>query len=162
MGTRVEGFDEFKRQSYSAASSLDRYVQSAFFNIGSKVTADARRRAPVGVSSPGLKKAIKFKQDRRTLLIFTDERVPHAAAVEFGSKPHFPPVKAITGREEMLDKWARIKLGDPTAAFLIARKISKVGTKAQPFMIPAFENNKRYADRQFSNVGGKLVQEIVK
>lgn len=61
--------------------------------------------------------------------------------IENGTKPHFPPVDAIK-------KWISVKpvlprplkSGKlPTAnqlAFLIARKISKVGTKAKPFLKP--------------------------
>lgn len=61
--------------------------------------------------------------------------------IENGTKPHFPPVDAIK-------KWISVKpilprplkSGKlPTSnqlAFLIARKISRVGTKAQPFLKP--------------------------
>lgn len=61
--------------------------------------------------------------------------------IENGTKPHFPPVDAIK-------KWISVKpilprplkSGKlPTAnqlAFLIARKISRVGTKAKPFLKP--------------------------
>ena len=61
--------------------------------------------------------------------------------IENGTKPHFPPVDAIR-------KWISVKpvlprplkSGKlPTAnqlAFLIARKISRVGTKAKPFLKP--------------------------
>ena len=58
--------------------------------------------------------------------------------VEYGTKPHFPPIEAIR-------KWIRVKpiLPRPIKgklptenqlAFLIARKISKVGTKPKPFL----------------------------
>lgn len=61
--------------------------------------------------------------------------------IENGTKPHFPPVDAIK-------KWISVKpilprplkSGKlPTSnqlAFLIARKISRVGTKAKPFLKP--------------------------
>lgn len=73
--------------------------------------------------------------------IFTDEQVladnvigmvasplPYAEYVELGTKPHFPPIEPI-------QDWVMAKLGitDETearsVAFLIARKISRVGTK---------------------------------
>lgn len=59
--------------------------------------------------------------------------------VEYGTRPHFPPIEAIK-------KWIKVKpiLPRPLKngklptenqlAFLIARKISKVGTKPQPFL----------------------------
>lgn len=61
--------------------------------------------------------------------------------VEYGTRPHFPPINAIK-------KWISVKpvlprplkTGKlPTAnqlSYLIARKISKVGTKPQPFLKP--------------------------
>lgn len=61
--------------------------------------------------------------------------------IENGTKPHWPPVDAIK-------KWISVKpvLPRPTKsgklptsnqlAFLIARKISRVGTKAKPFLKP--------------------------
>lgn len=54
-------------------------------------------------------------------------QVDYAEAVELGTKPHFPPV-------EDLQDWVEGKLGlsgseARSVAFLIARKISKVGTK---------------------------------
>jgi hypothetical protein len=80
----------------------------------------------------------------------------YAAAVENGSKPHFPPVAAI-------QKWVHLKQiagtysvksgkrtgakmsqerQDRAAAFLIARAISKRGTRPQPFLIPAWQQCK--------------------
>jgi hypothetical protein len=51
-----------------------------------------------------------------------------------GTAPHFPPSDALVG-------WAsRHGFDDPvTGAFLIARKISEVGTKAQDFLTPVLE-----------------------
>lgn len=65
--------------------------------------------------------------------------------VEYGTRPHFPPVDAI-------QKWIQVKpvLPQPLKngklptqkqlAFLIARKISRVGTKPQPFFNPTLED----------------------
>ena len=65
--------------------------------------------------------------------------------IEYGTKPHFPPLSAIK-------KWISVKpvlpkplpSGKlPTAnqlSYLIARKISKVGTKAQPFLKPTIND----------------------
>jgi len=76
----------------------------------------------------------------------------YARAVEFGTRPHFPPVKALTGQQESLDTWVRrMSPSAPegmedasqeevneTVAFLIARDISRTGTKEMPFMRPGF------------------------
>jgi len=53
--------------------------------------------------------------------------VPYAEPVEYGSRPHWPPLAP-------LELWVRRKLGVPAAqvksvAYLVARKISRVGTQ---------------------------------
>lgn len=65
--------------------------------------------------------------------------------IEYGTKPHFPPVDKIKS-------WITVKpvLPRPLAngklptenqlAFLIARKISRVGTKPKPFVYNTMEN----------------------
>ena len=52
--------------------------------------------------------------------------------VEFGTRPHFPPI-------EPLEEWARRHGMPPGTGFLIARKIARYGTPAQPFLFPAAE-----------------------
>jgi hypothetical protein len=73
----------------------------------------------------------------------------YSLAVEFGTRPHFPPVEAVTGKTEPLDRWVEVKApaspeegqdqeeADRQKAFLIARKISRVGQKERPYMRPA-------------------------
>ncbi len=53
----------------------------------------------------------------------------HAPYVEYGTKPHFPPLDALEG-------WARRHGFD--SAWPIALKISKKGTPAKPFLLPAY------------------------
>lgn len=49
--------------------------------------------------------------------------------VEYGTRPHWPPVSALAG-------WARRHGANPYA---VAAGIAKHGTKAQPFMRPSFK-----------------------
>jgi len=56
---------------------------------------------------------------------------PHAIYVEYGTLPHYPPIAPLKA-------WARRKLGDESAAWAVQKKIGKYGTKAQPFMEPAY------------------------
>ena len=63
----------------------------------------------------------------------------HGASLEKGSKPHWPNI-------ESLGLWVRRKLRVATkdlqnVTFLIARAISKRGTKAQPYLEPAFKDS---------------------
>lgn len=58
--------------------------------------------------------------------------VTYGIHVEFGTSPHYVSPKH-------LKDWAKRVLGDEGAAFAVAKKISKVGTEAQPFFRPALD-----------------------
>lgn len=83
----------------------------------------------------------------------------YAAPVEVGTKPHFPPL------EPLID-WVKAKLhitGDKEArgvAFLIGRKISRVGTPAQrPFGLAfqaQFEQVHAIFDRAAARIAARL------
>jgi hypothetical protein len=78
----------------------------------------------------------------------------YGGAVEFGRRPgKMPPV-------EPLERWAAIKLGTPGIGFVIARKIARQGTKAQPFVEPAFKSEIDYVLKQFSDATDILLQRI--
>lgn len=66
----------------------------------------------------------------------------YGAYVEYGTKPHFPPVAPI-------ERWAKTKLGVSGLGFLIARKIGRFGTKAQPYVEPAWTVGVPYVQKQF-------------
>lgn len=78
--------------------------------------------------------------------------------IENGTKPHFPPIDSIK-------KWISVKPVLPRPlkngklpttnqlAYLIGRKISKVGTKAQPFLKPTITS---------FDLVGKVYDEVVK
>ena len=55
----------------------------------------------------------------------------YAAAVEFGSVPHWAPIAP-------LKQWAKRKLGDEGAAYAVQKTIAKKGTKPKPFLRPAY------------------------
>ncbi len=62
--------------------------------------------------------------------------VPYAPYVEFGTRPHWPPLSAM-------QPWAR-RHGFPAGrvgAFLVARAIARHGTKPQPYMEPALKES---------------------
>lgn len=79
----------------------------------------------------------------------------YGAAVEFGSRPHFPPVAP-------LERWAQTKLGKSGIGFLIARKIARVGTKANPFVAPAFKNSIEYINQRFQSAIKEVVLKLAK
>ena len=56
---------------------------------------------------------------------------PYAPYVEFGTKPHWPPSDAIR-------RWVLDHKMPETAVFPISLKIARHGTRARPFLYPAF------------------------
>jgi len=72
----------------------------------------------------------------RGLAIYVGSTSHYAPYVEFGTRPHFPPLDAIR-------EWCRVKGIPEEAVFPIAKKIAERGTQAQPFLRPAFLVGKR-------------------
>lgn len=67
----------------------------------------------------------------------------YAIYVEKGTRPHFPPIDAIAMGMKV----------DRNTAFLIARSISKKGTKAYPYLQPS-------ADKWFPQLASRIKQEF--
>lgn len=55
--------------------------------------------------------------------------------IERGTQPFFPPPSVLEG-------WAGSKLGNPQAAFVVARHIAEVGLPASPFLAPAVDKER--------------------
>jgi len=75
----------------------------------------------------------------------------YAEYVEYGTRPHFPPLSAIAD-------WAKAKRIPDDAVFPIARSISKKGTKAQPYLRPALDANRSRAPRILQGEVTKALQ----
>jgi hypothetical protein len=67
----------------------------------------------------------------------------HGIFVEKGTRPHWPPRAPI-------EKWAKIKLGQPGLGFVISRKIAAVGTKAHAYFRPAVEGSLDFVNKTFN------------
>lgn len=83
---------------------------------------------------------------------------PYAEPVELGTKPHFPPI------EPLID-WVKVKLGVPekdarSVAFLVARKISRVGTKGAFMFRRALEQQEAALQRIFEAAAGRIAARI--
>jgi len=84
---------------------------------------------------------VRFIMGGQGAEIYTN--VNYAQPVEFGSKPHFPPIAPLSD-------WSRKKLG-LDLGYVIARKISQEGTPAKPFMFPALEAERSNAPKNVAN-----------
>ncbi len=83
---------------------------------------------------------------------------PAALFVELGTKPHMPPVKALI-------PWVQAVLGvepkrAPGVAFLVARKIARVGTKAQRPFANTLAAQQGQIVRAFEDAAAELAQRM--
>lgn len=126
----VDGVDE-------ALGKFERYGDLAMFTLkreglsaGLTITAGAKALCPVWLGE--LKADIHMDFPETSRLGFDVEvkaDAGHAAAVEYGSRPHMPPIAAVT-------PWALAHGFDPWA---LARHIARHGTRPHPFLRPAFD-----------------------
>ena len=92
---------------------------------GLTVEAESKQLAPVDTGR--LRASIKTEVEPLKATIAPT--VHYGAAVEFGSRPHMPPVAA-------LQPWARRHGGGSGLPWALAIWISKHGTKPHPYMVP--------------------------
>lgn len=113
----------------------------------------ARQEAPVDRGQ--LRNSIQIRQLLHSVVI--TPRAKYALPVHEGSRPHFPPIKALTGKEESLDLWARRRGINP---FLLARSIARKGTKPNPFMERAADKATPQVQAEFDALVARLVRDF--
>jgi len=74
----------------------------------------------------------------------------YAIFVHEGTKPHFPPIEAIT-------PWAR-RHGIPP--FLVARSIAKHGTQGIPFLQSSVSQNESFVNNNFEKALDKTLNQL--
>lgn len=134
-----------------AINNIDDYIArkkrgllGAVAQGSTQIQNEAKRNAPedLGTLRNDITHTIIEKKDRIEGRILS--AATYSAFVEYGTRPHFPPPKALAG-------WAA-RHGMAGAEYQIARKIAMRGTRAQPFMLPAFMKVKRKFIRSVKQV----------
>lgn len=113
-----------------AGFAASRYFREAMEEANMLVEANVEIRTPKGYSGH-LAASISSQLISDVMGVvtgITSSTLNYAAAVEKGSRPHFPPIEALTGKKESLDLWAQQKGLNP---FAVAKGIAKRGTKAR-------------------------------
>lgn len=105
------------------------------------VAGDAKRNAPVdrGVTRSSITPSVESRNNSTTGVVGSNQ-MP-ALYMEKGTRPHWPPLAA-------LEAWAR---RHGTTAFLVARAISRRGTKARLFLQKALDSNQSRIVRLFND-----------
>ena len=97
-------------------------------------TVEGKAKENVVVDTGRLRSSITTEV--RTDRAIVGSNVKYAPHVEFGTRPHFPPLSAM-------QPWAR-RHGFPAGvrgAFMVARKIAQRGTEAKPYLLPALNKS---------------------
>ena len=130
VSIQVLGLDELRRDMRKPESVL-KPAERALDKASAKTMELAVKGAP---SDRGhLRNSITIDRLKR-FVRRVGSGLPYAKPVEFGSRPHWPPLAS-------LQPWAR-RHGFPAGrqgAFLVARAIARHGTKAKPFLNPALD-----------------------
>lgn len=134
MAIKVEviGINQVMRVFEGMSPTLIDRTRRQIVKSGLMIETDAKRRAPSDTGRLRSSIQTEIREGGFEAIVFAD--AIYAAAVEKGSKPHFPPTSALEG-------WAR-RHGMEGLEFLIARAISKRGTPPRPFLFPAWETER--------------------
>ncbi len=140
---------------------LERHLSFAIERSVQEMARQARREAPKAFST--LTNSIRpVRQSSVESLVVAG--VDYAAMVEKGTQGgSVPPEQPI------LD-WIRVvgvtpsrpDMDEEDLAYVIARSIAARGTPAQPFMAPAFEGNKRRAERRINKAIDDALKEMMR
>jgi len=142
----LKNFDEFSKNLGKAKEYMFVALNEALRKAGDLLTPKIREATPVGATHK-LRNVTVYQilgktEDMRCEIrqsAFSSTGFPYGVAVRHGTRPHFPPIEALI-------PWVRAKLAVSeervrSVAFLVARKISRVGTKPNPYHVRVFESN---------------------
>lgn len=149
----IKGLDEVLERFSNANSNVHRIgkgflkqlsdygvkqVQIRILNIGAVDTNELIQGIHYELSSTALESVIKPSETADS----------YAAAIEFGTRPHWPPISALEG-------WAE-RHGIP--AYLVARKIAREGTEARPYWQPAYEDLDKYVQGELQGFAEEIAR----
>jgi hypothetical protein len=147
---RLEGAEELVAKLARSPRIVAAEQQRAMTASLLLIEADARRN--VRHDTRRLMNSITHEiQGRGTRLVGkVGPSVRYGLYVERGSRPHWPPRAALEG-------WAR-RHGIPV--FAVQRSIARRGTRARPFLVPAFLRNAERILRLFAQAGARVTASL--
>lgn len=113
------------------------------------VTKDARANTPVdqGVTRASITPSVHSQGGEVVGVVGSNRK--SALWVEKGTRPHWPPIRALEG-------WAR---RHGMKAYLVALAISRRGTKGHHMLQRALDDNQRRIIREFQDYYNRLTRE---
>ena len=157
MSITIRGDDKIRNKMKAVAKGVNgKPMKLAVMRASLKVEREAKRKVPVHEGRLRNSITTQISREPRGIIGKVGTKVKYAPFVEFGTRKHFPPPSA-------LERWVRLKLKVAqdqvkTVAFLVARKISKRGTKPQPFLRPALLESRAFINREIRKAVERLVR----
>ena len=147
---RLEGADRLSAALHRAPETVTSEQARAMTASLLLVEGDARRG--VRQDTRQLANSITHRQTQRgqTLVGAVGPSARWGLYVERGTRPHYPPVAALVG-------WARRHGVSPYA---VQRAIGRRGTRARPFLAPAFTKNAARIVALFARAGARVTATV--
>lgn len=155
FATRVVGGKEIQQRIARIRKVAPQFTKDAVNEHAINIQAQAKRNitdAPA-VDTGQLRSSVKIETFSSGFAKRVGSDVKHAAAIEFGSAPHFPPLEPIR-------EWCRRHGLPESAAYPIALAISKRGTPAKPYLFPAYEQERPKFEAVIREAWQKIAGEL--
>ena len=150
MEAKIKGLKEAQRKMDQTARDLSGTpTVEAMRDATLVVVRAARQNAPVDTGRLRASIMPEVVQRDKVVMGIVGSPVVYAPYMELGTRPHWPPLKA-------LEVWAR---RHGTVAFVIARAIAKKGTRARKFLWNAVQDNRNKIGEILSSAIGKIVKK---
>ena len=150
ISLQLVGAPELARRLALSPDALHAAQERAMTQSLLLVEADARRN--VRHDTRRLMNSITHQQSwrGRSLTGWVGPSLRYGLYVERGTRPHWPPIAPLRG-------WARRHGVNP---FAVQRAIARRGTKARPFLVPAYLRHAQQIVRLFAAAGSAVTAAL--
>jgi len=114
-----------------ADAELTAETRRIIVEVANTLVNELKQEAPTGATGDLRRSFQVFRVSEN--VVWLGSRLGYAQFVNDGTEPHTPPFEPI-------QRWARRKLGDESAAGAIWNKIREEGTDPNPYLDRAMEN----------------------
>jgi HK97 gp10 family phage protein len=134
----------------AASALVPDELERAMTSAVTEIRGEAMRLVPVDTGNLRRSLTHEVVAGGQTVTGRVGTNAPYGRYVEEGTRPHFPPVAALAG-------WARRHGAEP---FVVARAISRRGTRARPYLKPALAKNQAAIAKEFAEILPRIVKRL--
>jgi len=151
ISLKIQGLDKFKKSIKKFPEISAKHLQEAIKYSIYEIERETVPKTPV---SEGRLRS-SFRSVLQPLRGIFGPTAKYGIFVHEGTRPHWPPF----GEGTPLNRWARLHGIEP---FLVARAISRRGTKAKPFLKEGVKDALPKINFRFKKALENIVKETVK